>query len=321
MEVKQLTHGSLFSGIGGFDLAAERCGIKNIFQVEINKFCQKVLNKNFPDVKKYYDIKEFSGQEYKKRIDIISGGFPCQPFSIAGRREGQGDNRHLFPEMLRVISEIEPTWVIAENVYGLLSIERGLVFEGVCSSLDNLGYEVQTFIIPAIGKNAPHRRNRLWIIANSRCKHGQGSPNKREFKGKIDQKNAPKFKRPTGYDRIRAFTDGERELQQKRVKQDIGGWFSNENNIIYPYSSDEQWNGQCKEKTESRPLGLRHRGATGWEANWYEVATRLCRVDDGLPRGMDRNKGSRLKAIGNAIVPQIAEEIFKAILSTTERDK
>src|ERR1035437_6652326 len=162
-----MTHGSFFTGIAGFDLAAEWAGIENVFQVELDKFCQKVLTKRFPNTKKYLDIKEFDGTEYRGKIDIISGGFPCQPFSVAGQQKGTDDERHLFPEMLRVVSEIQPSWVIAENVYGLLNIQNGMVFEQVCASLENLGYEVQTFCIPALSVNAPHKRNRIWIIANN----------------------------------------------------------------------------------------------------------------------------------------------------------
>ena len=115
-----MTHASLFSGIGGFDLAARNCGIQNVFQVEINEFCRKVLLKNFPETKKYRDIKEFNGTEYYGTIDIISGGFPCQPFSVAGNQRGQEDNRYLWPEMLRVISEIKPAYVVGENVFGII---------------------------------------------------------------------------------------------------------------------------------------------------------------------------------------------------------
>ena len=145
----KLTHASLFSGIGGWDISAEWCGIENIFQVEIDKFCQKVLEKHFPNVKRYGDIKEFNGTKYRGRIDILTGSFPCQPFSQAGKRKGNKDERALFPEMLRVIKEIQPRWVIAENVYGFLNIHDGEYAEEVFSQLEGESYEVQPFIIPA----------------------------------------------------------------------------------------------------------------------------------------------------------------------------
>lgn len=162
-----MKHGSLFTGIGGFDLAAERVGFENIFQVEKDKFCQKVLEKNFPNVKRYLDIKDFDGTEYRNRIDILSGGFPCQPFSQAGKRKGDKDERALFGEMFRIIREVQPLWILAENVGGVLSIHNGQYFEEICTSLEGEGYQVQPFIIPASAVNAPHRRDRIWIIANS----------------------------------------------------------------------------------------------------------------------------------------------------------
>lgn len=157
-----MTHASLFSGIGGFDLAAEWLGWENIFQVEIDPFCQKVLAKNFPNAKRYADIKQFRGTPYIGTVDVISGGFPCQPYSVAGQRRGSDDDRALWPEMLRVIREIQPTWVVGENVPGIISME----FESVCTDLESAGYAVQPFIVPACAVNALHRRDRVWIIAH-----------------------------------------------------------------------------------------------------------------------------------------------------------
>lgn len=162
-----LQHLSLFSGIGGFDLAAEWSGIRNVATVENDPFCQQILKLRFPSTLHYADIKTFPADEFAGRIDIISGGFPCQPFSQAGKRFGTSDSRHLWPEMLRIIQVVKPSWVIAENVRGLLTIEGGLVFEQVCTDLEGEGYEVQSFIIPAVAVNAPHRRDRVWVIAHS----------------------------------------------------------------------------------------------------------------------------------------------------------
>ena len=145
-----MTHGSLFSGIGGFDLAAEWAGIKNVFTVENDEFCNKVLEKNFPNTKKHGNIYEFDGTKYRGQIDIISGGFPCQPFSLAGQRKGTEDDRHLWPEMLRIIREANPEWVIGENVAGILSVDGGMVIEQVLLDLEDAGYEVMPpFVIPA----------------------------------------------------------------------------------------------------------------------------------------------------------------------------
>ena len=162
-----MTHGSLFSGIGGFDLAAHWAGIENIFACEIDEFCRKVLNKRFPNTTLYQDIKETNFEQYSGTVDIISGGFPCQPFSVAGKRAGTEDNRYLWGEMLRVVREVTPKWVIAENVRGLTNIAGGSTFETVCDDLEISGYEVQPFIIPALSVGAPHKRERVWIIAHA----------------------------------------------------------------------------------------------------------------------------------------------------------
>jgi len=163
-----MKHGSLFSGIGGFDLAADWMGWENIFHCEIAEFPRKILNYYWPNADCHEDIKKTDFTKYRGTVDIISGGFPCQPYSAAGKRLGKEDDRHLWPEMLRVIREVKPQWVVGENVRGLLNWNGGMVFHEVCADLENIGYEVQAFIIPASGINAPHQRERLWIVANSR---------------------------------------------------------------------------------------------------------------------------------------------------------
>lgn len=151
----------LFSGIGGFSLAASWAGITPIQFVEYDQYCQKVLDKNFKGVPIHGDIKTYHGQPGS--ADIISGGFPCQPFSIAGKRKGKEDDRYLWPEMLRIIKEVRPAWVLGENVTGIVNME----LDKVLSDLESEGYETQAFIIPACSVDAPHRRDRIWIVANS----------------------------------------------------------------------------------------------------------------------------------------------------------
>jgi len=162
-----MKHGSLFSGIGGFDLAADWMGWENIFHCEIAEFPRKILNHYWPNADCHEDIKKTDFTKYRGAVDIISGGFPCQPYSAAGKRLGKEDDRHLWPEMLRVIREVKPQWVVGENVRGLLNWNGGMVFHEVCADLENIGYEVQAFIIPASGINAPHQRERLWVVAHS----------------------------------------------------------------------------------------------------------------------------------------------------------
>jgi DNA (cytosine-5)-methyltransferase 1 len=159
-----MKHGSLFSGIGGFDLASEWMGWENVFHCEWMEFPRKVLDYYWPNADSHIDICKTDFKKYEGTIDIISGGFPCQPFSLAGKRKGTDDERYLWGEMLRAIQEIKPKFVIAENVFGITNIDGGLVFEQVCLDLETEGYEVQPFIIPAAAKNAPHRRDRCWFI-------------------------------------------------------------------------------------------------------------------------------------------------------------
>ena len=171
-----MRHGSLFSGIGGFDLAAEWMGWENVFHCEWMDFPRKVLDYHFPDADSHIDICKTDFTKYANTIDILTGGFPCQPFSLAGKRKGTDDERYLWGEMLRAIQEIKPRFVIAENVFGITNIDGGLVFEQVCLDLEAEGYEVQPFIIPAAAKNAPHRRDRCWFIAtNTNCNDGRST--------------------------------------------------------------------------------------------------------------------------------------------------
>lgn len=161
-----MTHASLFSGIGGFDLAAEWAGWTNAFNCEIDPFCRKILKYHFPDAEQYGDIRTADFAVWRDRIDVLTGGFPCQPFSLAGKRKGTEDDRYLWPEMLRVIRTVRPRWVVGENVYGIVNWSEGMVLDTVCSDLEAAGYEVQPYIISACGVGAPHRRDRCWFVAH-----------------------------------------------------------------------------------------------------------------------------------------------------------
>ena len=176
-----LTHLSLFSGIGGLDLAAEWAGIETVGQCEGADYPTKKLQKHWPDVPKWRDIHELTGDSFHERtglrtVDIISGGFPCQPFSVAGKRRGAEDDRYLWPEMLRVIAELRPIWVVGENVAGIVN----MALDTVLSDLEAQGYAARTFIIPACGVGAPHRRYRAAIVAYYADSSGCGRQQRRQ---------------------------------------------------------------------------------------------------------------------------------------------
>jgi DNA (cytosine-5)-methyltransferase 1 len=168
-----MTHGSLFSGIGGFDLAAEWMGWENKFHCEWNEFGQKVLKYYWPESELFTDITKSDFTKYANQINVLTGGFPCQPYSMAGKRLGKEDDRHLWPEMLRVIREVKPRWVIGENVLGLVNWNGGLVFHEVQTDLEAQGYEVWPYVLPACSVNAPHKRDRVWFVANTNCTNSQ----------------------------------------------------------------------------------------------------------------------------------------------------
>ena len=186
-----MTQLELFAGIGGFGLAGHWAGIETIAQVEIDDFCQKVLQKNFPNAAKYRDIKEFDGTKYRGAVDIVSGGFPCQPYSTAGKRLGKEDERHLWPEMLRVIREVQPNWVVGENVGGILNQGDKSTLGRIKSELEACGYGVQCFDIPGYVYGLQTMERHIWIVAKaigvgfkrSKKKHNGINGNKREFQG------------------------------------------------------------------------------------------------------------------------------------------
>ena len=237
-----MRHGSLFSGQGGFDLAAEWMGWENLFHCEKNEFCQRILKYYWPDAELFKDIQQSSFSKYRGRIDVLSGGFPCQPFSNAGEQKGSADERFLFKEMFRAIREIKPPWVVAENVRAITSPKFKEIFHEICTSLEFEGYEVSPILIPVTAIGADHERYRTWIVAHSECERqsGQGA-----YSG---------------------------QLQPKEIKN--------------------------------------------WEANRFvnyvqgNAMPYVCGHHDGISRRMDEQA---LFAIGNAIHPGIAYEIFKTI--------
>jgi DNA (cytosine-5)-methyltransferase 1 len=283
-----MRHGSLFSGIGGFDLAAEWMGWENVFHCEWMEFPRKVLDYHFPDADSHIDICKTDFTKYANTIDILTGGFPCQPFSLAGKRKGTDDERYLWKEMLRAIQEIKPRFVIAENVFGITNIDGGLVFEQVCLDLETEGYEVQPFIIPAAAKNAPHRRDRCWFIA-------QNSLFSRFVHGEFKQKGTT----------IWEFGDiGTRSADGIYLSK---GDATN-TNVIGLRRKDNRIRG-------SRFYGQKSKG-NNWEN--FPTESPICGGDDGIPTNLDgitfpKWRAESIKGYGNAIVPQIAYQLFQII--------
>lgn len=340
-----LTHASLFSGIGGFDLAAEWAGWENIFHCEWNPFGQKVLSHHFPNSKSYHDITKTNFSIHEGTVDVLTGGFPCQPYSSAGKRLGKEDERHLWPHMLRTIQEVKPRWVVGENVRGLVNWNDGLVFHEVQSDLEAQGYEVQPFLIPAAGVNAPHQRYRIWFVAYSNDK-GRCSEfnNVSKENGEISERNeSTQFSNPNQS----ITTDSNNEIKF-RQRINIREWenekqeFQNRNdlwnNIISTCEKSNASNsfgfrlehgtkgGQIRgkeineqEKRDKPSLSIKTNG-NGHKPNWINFPTQppICGGDDGLPRELDgitfsKWRNESIKAYGNAIVPQVAYQIFKAI--------
>ena len=318
-----MTHASLFSGIGGFDLAAEWMGWENIFHCEWNPFGQKVLAHHFPNSKSYNDITKTDFTIHAGSIDVLSGGFPCQPYSSAGNRLGKEDKRHLFPEMLRTIKEIKPTWVVGENVLGIVNWGGGLVFEEVQTDLENQGYEVQAYILPACGKNAPHKRERTWFIAHSKLhknKHSDNGGSKQE-EGNVRGQNESNVSNSQnsngiitntisiGRNKVNGFANGESNVINKISKTRI---ITDSD----PSGIHEQHNtSKSNKQNESSRISFERRDFTS-----FPTQPPICGGDDGIPRELDsitfsKWRNESIKAYGNAIVPQVAYEIFKAIQS------
>jgi DNA (cytosine-5)-methyltransferase 1 len=280
-----MKHGSLFSGIGGFDLAAEWMGWENVFHCEWMEFPRKVLDYYWPNADSHIDICKTDFKKYANKIDILTGGWPCQPFSHAGKRKGTKDERFLWHEMLRAIQEIKPKFVIGENVLGITNIDGGLVFEQVCVDLETQGYEVQPFIIPACAKNAPHRRDRCWFIATNT--NGNG----------LHQCNCD--------DEINASERGINAFGN--VSESHGnGDVANPN-----FGEPKQPTFNCR----MGRLGKQHE-KDSWK--FFPTQSPICGGDDGIPTELDgitfsKWRAESIKGYGNAIVPQVALELFKVI--------
>lgn len=310
MKKSELTHGSLFSGIGGPEIAAEIMGWKNVFHCEINPFGRKILDYWFPNSKSYEDITKTDFTEWRGKINVLTGGFPCQPFSCAGQRKGAEDDRYLWLEMLRAIREIQPDWVVGENVAGILSMvqpgsetalgrEESLfgevdrkrilhrqeyVVETVCNNLEREGYSVQPVVIPACAVGAPHRRDRVFFIAHRADAGVEGMQRKWEENILSGRAASDTDSHRWRDGKNQQVTIAERKGTERRQSPDI--------------------------RTESFVC------PPDWEN--FPTQSPVCSRDDGISTRLDGIAFSKwrqesIKAYGNAISPQVIYEIFRAI--------
>jgi len=320
-----MNHASLFSGIGGFDLAAEWMGWNNVFNCEWEEFPRQVLKHHFPNAIQHGDIKELDATAYAGRVDILTGGFPCQPYSLAGKRKGKEDERHLWPEMLRVIRECAPRYVVGENVRGLVGWNGGMVFEEVCADLETAGYSVQPFLLPAAGVGAPHRRDRVWFVAYSDDKRGSdGHGQIQSADGEVRQRHDRAQPCDTGSGNA-SDTDGFR-LQHTEESGSVGQSKGEARKCV---AKPSQADGGLRNASDTmrtrgrqnhRQRESRQPNQKSQVPNWenFPTVSAFCGGNDGFPKELDGLTFSKwrresIKAYGNAIVPQVALQIFKAI--------
>lgn len=386
----KLVHGSLFSGFDAPSVAASWMGWENAFHCEINPFCNEILKYWFPDSEHYEDITKTDFSQWKGRIDVLTGGFPCQPFSLAGQRKGADDNRYLWPHMLRAIREIRPAWVIGENVAGILTmvqpgeetevgsqtslfgednrkrilLRQEYVVETICKDLEREGYSVQPLLIPACAVGAPHRRDRVWFVAHSdskrhtscgtceeseRCRCGNDGESKKRKQSPEWPDGLPGFPRNASDAQCSGGRQIHQEIQSEKPDGDSTDRNGSKRNVAdsYKFNGDLPGfhSGRISQFEASRlridpntycelPLQRMLQGEKGRykqkipteslhsRSNWQNFPTQspVCRGNDGLPFDVDnltipftKWRQESVKGYGNAIVPQVILEIFKAI--------
>lgn len=313
-----LTHLSLFSGIGGLDLAAEWAGFQTVGQCEWADYPHAVLQKHWPDVPKWRDIRTLTKEGFRERtgldtVTVVSGGFPCQPFSTAGKRRGKEDDRYLWPEMLRVVSEIRPAWVVGENVAGLISMD----LDTVLSDLEGIGYACQTLVIPACAVDAPHRRDRCAILAHAN--NTQASRQREHGREIYPEPKAEGSGLCSGHvadtQCVRRRKDGNQsshdiqrddstQEQSRRAELRTAGCCGSSVPDADSIGLQEPWMQGCSEES---PVPIANHGR--WPAE-----PDVGRVAHGIPARVDR-----LRCLGNAVVPQQFHPIFRAIAEIERR--
>jgi len=319
-----IKHGSLFSGIGGFDLAAEWMGWENVFHCEKEPFCQKVLKYYFPEAISYEDITTTDFTVHRRQIDILTGGFPCQPYSTAGKRKGKEDDRHLWPEMLRAIREIKPRYIVGENVYGIVNWNAGLVFNEVQTDLENEGYKVQPVVLPACAVNAPHRRDRVWFVAYNNDRNRE----KVRFQARREKHLDRNERNRATANTSKKHNGGNSGKSKKRPAQQSGNStqpkVNSDTSQVRLQRSKQTDRSQRQECNDEQSDGCRRKWNNAWEQ--WPTQSPICSRDDGLSERLDgitfpKWRRKSIKAYGNAIVPQVAYQIFKALMISESKGR
>lgn len=301
-----MNYAGLFDGIGGFSYPATLMGWNHVFHCEKDDFCRKVLKYYWPHLPIHEDIKQTSFKKYYGTIDILSGGFPCQPYSLSGQRKGTEDPRNLWPEMLRAVREIRPRWIVAENVFGIISWNKGLVFEQIQSDLEAEGYEVQAVVLPAAGVEAPHERKRVFFIAYS------NGPREASFSISDEKKFA------------RVGNPGESQpLANSKEGNDISNITEKEGRQVCKFRERTKQDAASNASSCGRDEDHKGSGTNPLTQNiphWGEFPTQspICGRDDGISSRLDgitfpKLRRESIKAYGNAVVPQLVLQIYKAI--------
>jgi len=331
----------LFSGIGGFSLGLESTGyFETIAFCEKDEFCQKVLQKNFKNIPIEGEIRNVKGEKYQ--ADVVTGGFPCQPFSVAGKRKGTDDDRYLWDETIRVVRECKPKYFIGENVEGIINIQEGMVLRQVQTDLEKEGFEVQCLIIPASGIGAWHQRKRVWIIGCNVSNSNNYGPHRQKrdatFKSCNESKEWLSFRNdknvPNSFGKLSSgcsSTTRNSESKFKRLECNQS-WNWNEVWSKTERCSEQDRknvsNSECKRlerlnqhsstisSSQEKRLHFRNESSKREERQqtWWETQSNLCGVPNGVSYELDKDRAKRIKALGNSIVPQIARELGKAII-------
>lgn len=292
-----LKHLDLCSGIGGFALGLQSTNyFKTIGFVEIDKFCQKVLTKQFPGIPIYEDLKKFKPQEHNLQPDILTAGFPCQPFSVAGKQKGKDDNRNLWKETFRIIQESKPTWFIGENVSGIVK----LYLDTILADLESEGYATRCFNISASSIGAKHQRQRIWIISYTDSWLRGGRRTVTSSRTQQDREFSPTQEK------------SECEVQNlwsKTIGCDV---VSGEKEIVTDSNSNRTQVQTKREQSAKQKFRVKSK------ENWWEAESKLRGVPNGISYGLDKDRVNRIKALGNAIVPLIPYYIGLAIKESYE---